>query len=211
VGPSHASIRKQEVCIWCGDRRCKSVAKSWRSGSRPRAMAANRKLAYAKDTVGEAVNAHPSSTDRQVVGFRTICGKEENTNAAHHIGRIVTTADPTRPLSPSCPTRQTIGSPVDRPVQASTPCHPSHPLLIHLTEKFGSGYPRKTERKTSKLKRWGRTLSSDRGGKVEGRARTGQVATSTGPGVMEIAQGASSRRIGIERTYSRMNSTTYTP
>jgi len=52
----------------------------------------------------EAVNAHPSSTDRQFFGFRTICGKEENTNAAHHIGRIVMTADPTRPPSPPPPT-----------------------------------------------------------------------------------------------------------
>jgi len=119
-------------------------------------MAANRKLACAKDTVGEAVNAHPSSTDRQAVGFRTIWGKEENTNAAHHIGRIVTTADPTRPPYPSCPTRQTIGSPVDRPVQASTPSHPSHPLLIHLTEKFGSGYPRKVEKKNVKTQTLGK-------------------------------------------------------
>jgi len=67
-------------------------------------MAANRKLACAKDTVDEAVNAHPSSTYRQVIGFRTICAKEENTIAAHHIGRIVTTADPTRPASPPPPT-----------------------------------------------------------------------------------------------------------
>jgi len=67
-------------------------------------MAANRKLACAKDTVGEAVNAHPSCTDTQFFGFRTICGKEENTNAAHHIGRIVMTADPTRPPSPPPPT-----------------------------------------------------------------------------------------------------------
>jgi len=62
-----------------------------------------QKIACAMDTVGEAVNAHPSSKDRKVVGFRPICGKEEQTNAVHHIGRIETTADPTLPPSPAPP------------------------------------------------------------------------------------------------------------
>ena len=100
VGPSHASSRKRAVCIGRGDRRCKSVPSSWSNGSRPRAMAASRQLTCAMGTVGEAVNAHPSSNDRKVVGFRRICGKEEQTNAVHHIGRIETTADPTPPPSP---------------------------------------------------------------------------------------------------------------
>jgi len=71
----------------------------------------------------------------------------------------------------------------------STPSHSFHPFLIHLTETFGSGYPRKMERNTSKLKRWGRTLSGDKGGGVESRAPTGHVATSAGGGGMGIAQG----------------------
>jgi len=178
-------------------------------------MAASRQLTCAMGTVGEAVNAHPSSNDRKVVGFRPIRGKEEKTDTVHHIGRIETTADPTPPPSPPPrhPIKQTIGSPVDRPVQASTPSHPSHPLLIHLTDKIGSGYPRKMKKdvKTQTLgmdlvkrPRWGSggQSSQEESRHLDGGGRHGDTA--------RLEYALASRKLTAERTAQQTQHTTST-